>query len=200
MIKIAVEHPYKDVRSALKKKGYQTEMVKQITDTNYDVFVVRNQSMFTGSDIEGSLVETRGRTVDEIIDEVEERLQRAGKIAGNANASKSSSGGSFTKGVVTGAIVGATAALLFTPKSGKEMQHVLNEQAANGNSNGDQTGKLNQVKEKAAELAEQAKEKATDITNQVKEQTTDPKEQNENKRSEGQEETEKKKNEKNTQS
>ena len=196
MVKIAVEHPFKDVRRALKKKGYQAEMVTQITDTSYDVFVVRNQNMFTGSNIEGSLVETRGRSVDEIVDEVEERLQRAGKIAGNADASKSSSGGSFTKGVVTGAIVGAAAALLFTPKSGKQMQNVVKEQASSGNSDEDGTGKLSQVKEKATELAEQAKEQAADITTQAKEKTTDMKKQNENNESKEQKETEKQKNEK----
>ena len=196
MVKIAVEQPFKDVRRALEKKGYQTEMVTQITDPSYDVFVVRNQNMYVGSNIEGSLVETTGRSVEEIVAEVEERLQRAGKIAGSANASKSSSGGSFTKGVVTGAIVGAAAALLFTPKSGKQMQNVVKEQVSSGISDEDGTGKLSQIKEKATELAEQAKEKTADLTDQAKEKTADMKKQNENSESKEQNGTKKQKNEK----
>lgn len=201
MVRVAVEHPFKDVRRALKKKGYQAEMVKQATDAvGYDVLVVRNQHTLTGSHAEGSLVEIRGRSVNEIVEEVEERLQRAGKIVGNADAAKSSSGGGFTTGVVTGALVGAAVALLLTPKSGKEMQSAVKEQISSGNSSEDENGKLNQVKEKTAEVANQAKEKATGITNQVKEKDDATKEQNKNGGSKDEEKQEKQKNEQNKQS
>jgi gas vesicle protein len=176
MVKIAVEQPFTDVRRALKKKGYQADMVKQVTDAiGYDAIVVRNQNAFAGSQIEGSLIETRGRSVNEIVAEVEERLQRAGKIAGTAYAEKSGSGSGFTAGIITGAVVGAAAALLLAPKSGKEMQVLVKEKIPSGNSDG--SGKLSQVKEKAADLAEQAKEKATGLTEQAKEKVGAAKEQ-----------------------
>ncbi|WKA55375.1 YkuS family protein [Planococcus shixiaomingii] len=146
MVKIAVEQPFADVRRALKKKGYQAKMVKQPTDAiGYDVCVVRNLDVFDGSHVEGSLVETRGRSVNEIVDEVEERLQRAGKIAGTADASKSSSGGGFTTGAVIGALAGAAAALLTTPKTGKELQSIMKEKTLEV---------TDQVKEKANEMKE----------------------------------------------
>ncbi|WKA59130.1 YkuS family protein [Planococcus shenhongbingii] len=162
MVKIAVEHPFTDVQRALKKKGYQADMVKRTIEAiDYDAIVVRNQNVFAGSRIEGSLVETRGRSINEIVEEVEERLQRAGKIAGTANAAKSSSSGSFTSGVITGALVGAAAALLAAPKSGKELQSTVKEKISGGNS--DDTGKLDQAKEKALQLTGQLKEKAMEI-------------------------------------
>ncbi|RLQ84926.1 YkuS family protein [Planomicrobium sp. Y74] len=201
MVRIAVEHPFTDVRRALKKKGYQAEMVKQTADAaGYDVLVARKQNTFTGSDAEGSVVETSGRSVNEIIEEVEERLQRAGKIAGHADATKGSSGGRFTTGVVTGALVGAAAALLLTPKSGKEMQSAVKEKISSGNSGEDGNEKLKQVKEKAGEVANQAKEKATEVTNQVKEKADVAKEQNGNGGSKEAEKPEKHKNEQNKQS
>lgn len=201
MVRIAVEHPFTDVRRALKKKGYQTEMVKQTADAaGYDILVARNQNTFIGSDVDGSVVETSGLTVNEIVEEVEERLQRAGKIAGNADAAKSSSGGGFATGVLTGALVGAAATLLLTPKSGKEIQSVVKEKISSGDSGEDGNGKLSQVKEKAAEKTNQVKEKAADTTNQVKEKAADMKDQKENGESKGQEKSEKQNNEKNKQS
>lgn len=174
MVKIAVEYPFKDIRQALQNKGYQADMVEQEADASvYDVIVVRDQRALNASSIKGSLVETRGRSVNEIVKEVEERLQRAGKIPGNADAAKSSSGsgGGFISGVLAGAIVGAAAALLTTPKSGKELQGMVKEKIPSGNSDGD--GAIGQVKEKAAELASQVKEKATETTSQVKEKATE---------------------------
>ena len=194
MVRVAVEHPFKDVRRALKKKGYEAEMVKQTADAaGYDILVARNQNTFIGSNVEGSVVETSGLSVNEIVEEVEERLQRAGKIPGNANAAKSSSGSGFTTGVVTGALVGAAAALLLTPKSGKEMQSTVKEKISSGNSDEDENRKLNQVKEKATETANQVKEKVTDATKQVKEKAADRKEQNEDSGSKEQEKPEKQK-------
>ncbi|TWT07680.1 hypothetical protein FQV26_07650 [Planococcus sp. CPCC 101016] len=201
MVKIAVEHPFTDVRSAFKKKGYQADMIKQATDAiGYDAVVVQNQNVFAGSQIEGSLVETRGRSVNEIVEEVEERLQRVGKIPGTADAAKSSSGGSFKKGVVTGALIGAAAALIFTPKSGKEMQHVLKEKVSSGTSDENKNTQINQIKEKVTDVVTQAKEQTTKVTDQVKEKITATKEQNEKDGSKEQEKSEKQENEKNQQS
>ncbi|WP_052131563.1 YkuS family protein [Planococcus sp. CAU13] len=163
MVKIAVEYPFTDIRQALQNKGYQTDMVEQEADASvYDVVVVRNQYALNGSLIRASLVETRGRSVDEIVKEVEERLQRAGKIPGTAKAEKSASGGGgFTSGILTGAVVGAAAALLMTPKSGKEMQSLVKEKIPGGSSDGEST--LSQVKEKAAQTASQVKDKAMEM-------------------------------------
>lgn len=174
MVKIAVEYPFMDIRQALQKKGYQTDMVEQEADAaEYDVIVVRNQDALNDTLIRGSLVETSGRSVNEIVEEVEERLQRAGKIPGTAEAEKSSSGGGFKSGLLTGAVVGAAAALLMTPKSGKEMQNLVKEKIPSGNSDGE--GTLSQVKEKAAETASQVKEKAAETASQVKDKAMEMK-------------------------
>lgn len=181
MVKIAVEYPFQDIRQALQNKGYQTDMVEQENDASvYDVIVVRDQRALNASSIKGSLVETRGRSVNEVVNEVEERLQRAGKIPGTAKAAKSSSGsgsggsgGGFMSGVLAGAIVGAAAALLTTPKSGKELQGMVKEKIPSGDSEGG--GTMSQVKEKAAEVTSQVKEKATETTSQVKDKANEMK-------------------------
>lgn len=138
MARIAVEYPFTDIRQALEKKGYQADMVEQQADASvYDVIVVRNKNALNTSLIKGSLVETRGRSVNEVVKEVEERLLRSGKIPGTAKAEKSDSGGGFTSGMLTGALVGAAAALLMTPKSGKEMQSLVKEKIPGESSGGD---------------------------------------------------------------
>lgn len=178
MVKIAVEYPFQDIRQALQNKGYQTDMVEQENDASvYDVIVVRDQRALNASSIKGSLVETRGRSVNEIVKEVEERLQRAGKIPGTAKAAKNSSGsgsgGGFMSGVFVGALVGAATALLTTPKSGKELQGMVKEKIPSGDSEGG--GTMSQVKEKAAEVTSQVKEKATETTSQVKDKANEMK-------------------------
>lgn len=163
MARIAVEYPFTDIRLALLKKAYDADMVHQEADASvYDVIVVRNQNALNTSSIKGSLVETRGRSVNEVVREVEERLRRTGKIPGTAKAEKSdSSGGGFKSGILTGALVGAAAVLLTAPKSGKEFQSLVKEKIPSGNSGG--TGKLEQVKEKAVQAAGQVKSKAMDL-------------------------------------
>lgn len=180
MVKIAVEYPFQDIRQALQNKGYQTDMVEQENDASvYDVIVVRDQRALNASSIKGSLVETRGRSVNEVVNEVEERLQRAGKIPGTAKAAKSSSGsgsgsgGGFMSGVFVGVLVGAATALLTTPKSGKELQGMVKEKIPSGDS--DSGGTMSQVKEKAAEVTSQVKEKATETTSQVKDKANEMK-------------------------
>ena len=167
MARIAVEYPFTDIKQALVKKKYAADMVDPNADASvYDVIVVRNQHALNTSLINGSLVETRGRSVNEVVKEVEERLLRAGKIPGTAKAEKSESGGGgFKSGILTGAVVGAAAALLMTPKSGKEMQSLVTEKISSGNSEG--TGKLEKVKEKAMQAAEQVKGKAQDSKEQT---------------------------------
>lgn len=180
MTKIAVEHPFTDVRQTLKKKGYQTDMIHQTTNpAAYDVLVVRDRTVYGDSRVTGSLIETSGLSVSEIVEEVEERLQRAGKIPGTADAEKSGSGSGvgFAAGIISGTLLGAAAALLLAPKSGKEMQHTLKEKLPSGNSNGDSSGKLDQVKEKATDLTGQLQERAETAKKQVKEEISSAKEQ-----------------------
>lgn len=177
MPRIAVEHPFTDIQKALQKKGYQADMVNQKTDAiRYDVIVVRNSDSYDYLSFEGSLVEVSGSSVKEIVAEVEERLQRAGKISGQPNAAKGKSGGGFFAGLLSGAAIGSTLALLMAPKSGKELQVTVKDKLASSNSSSDGSGKIAQVKEKATELASQAKEKAADATNQVKEKVSSSKE------------------------
>lgn len=179
MSKIAVEQPFTDIQQALRRKGYNADMIDQKEKgTNYDILVVRNLESYDEFRFMGSIIEVTGRTVGEVVDEVEERLMRAGKIQGVANAEKSSSGGGFFTGLISGAVIGSAAALLLAPKSGKEMQTAVKEKLASSESDsaGDKSGKLSQVKEKAAGLATQAKEKATQATNQVKEKVSSTKE------------------------
>lgn len=173
MPRIAVEHPFTDIQLALSKKGYQADMFDQKEKAGkYDVIVVRNMESYDYLRFKGSLVEVSGRTVNEVVDEVEERLQRAGKIPGQPGAAKSESGNGFFAGLLSGAIIGSAAALLFAPKSGKEMQVTVKEKLASKNSGEDENGKLSQVKEKATDLANTAKEKATEATAQVKEKVS----------------------------
>ncbi|QHJ72170.1 YkuS family protein [Planococcus halotolerans] len=157
MVKVAVEYPFTDIRQALQKKGYQTDMVEMEADASiYDVIVVRNLNALSASFIKGSLVETGGRSVKEVVMEVEERLQRAGKIAGRANAERSGTGAGFKSGMLAGAAAGALAALMMAPKSGEELQRLLKEKISTGDSEGEDS--LNRIKEKAAQVKDKAME------------------------------------------
>ncbi|OED33522.1 YkuS family protein [Planococcus maritimus] len=163
MVKIAVEHPFTSVRDALVQKGYRAEMLEKKTDaTDYDVVVVRDQEDLTDFHMSVSLVEARGRTLFEIVEEVEERLVRQGKIQpptpmAPENDSESGGGGSFVAGAVTGALIGAAAGLLLAPKSGKELQEQVKTKTA------DSSEKVNtsieQAKVKADELKTKREEK-----------------------------------------
>lgn len=157
MVQIAVEYPFTDIRQALQKKGYQTDMVEMEADASiYDVIVVRNQHALNASFIKGSLVEARGRSVKEVVMEVEERLKRAGKIAGRADAEKSGTGAGFKSGMLAGAAAGAMAALMMAPKSGEEMQSLIKGKISAENSNGEDS--LNRIKKKAAQVKDKAME------------------------------------------
>lgn len=178
MSKIAVEQPFTDIQQALRKSGYQADMIDQREKgLTYDILVVRNLESYDDLRFNGSIIEVSGRTINEIVDEVEERLMRAGKIQGRADAEKSRSGSGFFTGFISGAVIGSAAALLMAPKSGKDMQITVKEKLASSDtgSSSEKSGKLDQVKEKAAGFASQAKEKATDATNQVKEKVSSPK-------------------------
>ncbi|WP_342388006.1 YkuS family protein [Salinicoccus bachuensis] len=178
MTRIAVEQPFTDVRQALKKKGYQADMIHQTTNPGaYDALVVRDRTVFGDSRVTGSLIETSGLSISEIVEEVEERLQRAGKIPGTADAEKSGSVCGFATGILTGTLLGGAAALLLAPKSGKEMQNTLKEKLPSGNSNKNSSGKLSQVKEKATDLTGQLQEKAETAKNQVREEISSAKDQ-----------------------
>ncbi|ANU09741.1 hypothetical protein A1A1_18817 [Planococcus antarcticus DSM 14505] len=196
MVKIAVEHPFTSVREALEKKGYQTDMLNDKSDsTDYDVIVVRDQEDLADYHMSVSLVEAKGRTLYEIVEEVEERLVRGGKIQAPQTTEaerkeNSGGGGGFLAGAATGAVIGAAAGLLFAPKSGKELQEIVKEKTTslkeeNAEGSG---GAVDQVKEKANQL----KEKTSDITEKAKDKADELKV----KRVEKQEEKELKKQEK----
>ncbi|MDN7242500.1 YkuS family protein [Planococcus sp. N028] len=169
MVKIAIEQPFTDIQQVLQQRGYQADMIDQKSEgASYDVVVVRNVESYEGVQTQGSLVETSGRTVIEVVQEVEERLQRAGKTLAPKQSITSPSlasdtvaagGGGFVTGLLTGAVVGAATALLLAPKSGKEMQKVVKDKVASTSSGEGGSGKLSQVKEKAAGIAGQVKDK-----------------------------------------
>lgn len=173
MPRIAVEQPYTDIQQALKDNGYQADMLKRKEKTSrYDVLVVRNLESYDNVQFEGSIVEASGRTIYEIVEEVEERLQRAGKIKGEPDAAKSETSNRFFAGLISGAAVGSAVALLLAPKSGKELQTTLKDKLASSNTDGNESEKLSQVKEKATDLVKQVKEKATEATTQVKQKVS----------------------------
>lgn len=163
MVKIAVEEPFVSVKDALEKKGYKAEMLKDKTDAvDYDCVVVRDQESLSDFHMNVPLVEAHGRTLYEIVEEVEERLVRSGKIpAPQSYEDNSGGGGSFIKGVVTGAVVGAAAGLLLTPKSGKEMQTTLKEKTSGSKEK--LSGTVEQVKGKTSGVTDKAKGKVDEI-------------------------------------
>jgi len=67
------------------------------------------------------------------------------QIQGNSN---------LTKGIVIGALLGAAAALLFAPKSGRELRSDLSE-------------KISATADKSKEIANITKDKVTDLANSV---------------------------------
>ncbi|TWT14302.1 YkuS family protein [Planomicrobium sp. CPCC 101079] len=173
MPRIAVEHPFTDIQQALKESGYQADMLEQKSKAaRYDVLVVRSLESYDGVQFKGSLVETSGRTIYEIVEEVKERLQRAGKINGEPAPAKRKPNGRYFTGLLSGAAIGSAVALLLTPKSGKELQVTLKEKLASGNADGTESGTWSQVKEKATDLVSAAKEQATKVTAQVKEKVS----------------------------
>lgn len=68
----------------------------------------------------------------------------------------------FALGALIGSVVGATAALLFAPKSGKELREDVSTQMDN-------------IKEKGIEIANTAKEKSTNLAQTAKEKSSDVK-------------------------
>lgn len=173
MVKIAVEQPFTSVKDALEKKGYKVDMLEEKTDSvSYDCVVVRDKEDLADFHMNVPLVEAKGRTLYDIVEEVEERLVRSGKITAPADQEK---GGMspFLKGAATGAVIGAAAGLLLTPKSGKELQGTVMEKA---------TGTLEQVKSKASGLTSKDKgadqsgggvsEKVKGVVGQAKEKTS----------------------------
>lgn len=189
MVKIAVEEPFTSVKEALQKRGYEAEMLDDKTESmDYDCVVVRDKEDLADFHMNVPLVEAKGRTLEEIVDEVEERLIRIGKLP--APASGGVTGSAFLKGAATGAIVGAAAGLLLTPKSGKEMQAVVKEKTSGTKD------KLGGVTEKAKGTLGQAKEKTSGVTSTVKEKVKGPVDNLKAKRQEMQENKELKKQEK----
>ncbi|WP_033542202.1 YkuS family protein [Planococcus sp. CAU13] len=180
MVKIAVEEPFTSVQQALVSKGYKAKMLENKTDaTSYDCIVVRDKEDFADFHMNVPLVEAKGRTLFEIVEEVEERLVRSGKIMPPTpivSENKSGGGGGgFIAGAATGALIGAAAGLMLAPKSGKELQQTVKDKAAemkekkeekaksdSGENSGG--GKLDQVKEKLGPL----KEKASGVTEKAK--------------------------------
>ncbi|HSH26009.1 MAG TPA: YtxH domain-containing protein [Massilibacterium sp.] len=69
----------------------------------------------------------------------------------------------FVLGALIGSVVGAAVALLFAPKSGKDLREDVSTQVDN-------------IKEKSIEIANTAKEKTTNIAQTAKEKSSDLKE------------------------
>ncbi|MGI2328066.1 YkuS family protein [Planococcus sp. YIM B11945] len=156
MVKIAVEQPFVSVKEALETRGYTVDMLDQKSDAvDYDCVVVRDKEDLADFHMNVPLVEAKGRTLFDIVEEVEERLVRAGKIAVPLSTIPKSGSGAFAKGIVTGAVIGAAAGLLLTPKSGKEMQETVK-------------GKSGDLTTKVKDTVGQVKEKASGITDKVK--------------------------------
>lgn len=176
MVKIAVEHPFTSVKEALKRKGYQAEMLEDKSESmDYDCVVVRDKESLADYTMNVPLVEAHGRTLYEIIEEVEERLVRTGKLekeeverypgTTNEKSHEKSSAGGFIAGAATGALLGAAAGLLLTPKSGKEMQQVVKDKVAKSKEDsGEGSG---ETKEKLTQKLDQLKEKATEVKGQA---------------------------------
>ncbi|MFD1861570.1 YkuS family protein [Planococcus chinensis] len=184
MVKVAVEEPFVSVKDALEKKGYNAEMLKDKTDAvDYDCVVVRDQESLSDFHMNVPLVEAHGRTLYEIVEEVEERLVRSGKIPAPQIYEESGNGGSgFIKGAVTGAIVGAAAGLLLTPKSGKEMQATLKEKTSGSKEK--LSGTVEQVKGKTSGVTDKVKDKTSDVTDKAKGKVDELKAKREDKKEE----------------
>ncbi|MCM3610045.1 YkuS family protein [Planococcus sp. MERTA32b] len=178
MVKIAVEEPFTSVQQALVKKGYKAVMLEDKTDaTSYDCVVVRDKEDFADFHMNAPLVEAKGRTLFEIIEEVEERLVRSGKIMPPSpiTSDNKSGGGGFIAGAATGALIGAAAGLMLAPKSGKDLQQTVKDKAAEMKEKKEEKaqakskedsgpGKMDQVKEKVG----QVKEKTSGVTEKAK--------------------------------
>ena len=190
MVKIAVEEPFTSVQQALVKKGYKAEMLEDKTYAmDYDCVVVRDKEDLVDFHMNVPLVEAKGRTLFEIIEEVEERLVRSGKIMPPPpmESEEKSGGGGFIAGAATGVLLGAAAGLMLAPKSGKELQQTVKDKAAemkekkeakadsDDNAGG---GKLDQVKNKVS----QVKEKANGITEKAKDKADELKAKREEKK------------------
>lgn len=164
MVKIAVEEPFTSVLQALLQRGYMAEMLEDKTDAmDYDCVVVRDKEDLVDFHMNVPLVEAKGRTLFEIVEEVEERLVRSGKIMPPPpmeSEEKSGSGG-FIAGAATGVILGAVAGLLLAPKKGKEMQEMLKEKTAGSKTKLSDT--VEQVKEKAADVSDKTKHKVDEL-------------------------------------
>lgn len=94
----------------------------------------------------------------------------------------SSSAGSFLLGALVGGVIGAAAALLFAPKTGKEMREDFSDQATQIKNKSielstvakDKATEFSSVaKDKAAEFGSAAKDKATEFSSAAKEKTED---------------------------
>lgn len=200
MVKIAVEEPFVSVKNALEQKGYKAEMLTDKTDSmDYDCVVVRDQEDLADFHMNVPLVDARGRTLQEIVEEVEERLVRTGKIDQPLSQTGGKGGvgsSAFIKGAATGAIIGAAAGLLLTPKSGKEMQAVVKDKTSGssqklsdtaGKTKEKLSGTVDQVKDKVGQVKEKASG-ATDATkgkvDELKAKRTEKKEEKELKKQE----------------
>ncbi|UVI31637.1 YtxH domain-containing protein [Paenibacillus spongiae] len=78
---------------------------------------------------------------------------------GNQN-NQQAGGSKMLKGLLIGGAVGATAAMLMTPKSGKDMRETILRKSSELSTT---------AREKASTLAAQAKDKASDVSERVNE-------------------------------
>lgn len=148
MARIAVEQPFIDVKEELRSLGFEAEMLQQKTDApDYDCVVVRGIEDLTDIRMNVPMIEAKGRTVSEIVEDVISRLQRTGEIKDMTSSRKS--GSQWMNGMLVGTVVGAAAGFLLAPKSGKDLRHEMNEKAL-------------QTKEQTTNIANKVKEKSSE--------------------------------------
>ncbi|SFE59537.1 YkuS family protein [Alteribacillus iranensis] len=180
MARIAIEQPFTDVRDELSRIGFEAEMLLNKTDApDYDCVVVRGIEDLTDMRMNTPLVEAKGRTVHDIIEEVKDKLERTGeireappsgkvsKIAKFASSGSSktgeSSGKSMVSGMLVGTALGVVTGFLLAPKSGKELRQQMNEKAG-------------QTKEQATVMTNKVRERSAATTSNVMNMTNKAKE------------------------
>ncbi|TLS35438.1 YkuS family protein [Pseudalkalibacillus caeni] len=166
MAKVAVEQPLTDVKQGLEENGFKVMLFQDEEKVQgYDCCVVRDSEDITAQGLDMPIVDARGRSVNEIVSEVEERLQR--RQGNDVKINNHSTMKQVTTGILAGSIVGATAALLYAPKTGKGLRSDIAEKTQSAR---EKTMQLtNSVKEKSSTIKDSFSNKTKQAKNKVSE-------------------------------